>query len=128
RYSADSSDNIFRYRTQQVGLFTQRGEMVDGLLVQLFGELARAVGAKEAAIGRLVVAQVRALGLAEDGGLALHIEDVVADLEGQPDAARVVAHQVQRARGPVVGIHGPELDAGADKRPRLAQVHALQVL
>src|SRR5512143_314534 len=69
-------------------LLAERLQCVDGPLLRLRRAVARAVDAERRRVRGLPIARVAAGVLAERRGVLLHLEQVVANLEHEPDVAR----------------------------------------
>ena len=84
------------------------------------------IDAEQGREGRLVLRQILASGLAEGGGIALDVEQVVADLEGQAERVGVT---VQRRARIGIGIAGDRAQAhrAAQQGAGLHRMQAFEV-
>src|SRR4029079_13732691 len=72
------------------------------------GQRTRAIEAEQRRIRRLVARGVFACRLAERRGIALHVQDIVDDLESETDVARIL---VERRHEPIVGARQDSYDS-----------------
>ena len=85
------------------------------------------VQAKQGGIGGFVPGFVGALGLTQRFGVGLHIENIVADLEGQADGIGIVVEVLALfLRGGRVA-QGTEADTRLEQGAGLVAVHGLQL-
>src|SRR5258708_31072498 len=105
----------------------ERGLRFAGISAELLGEAPRGREAHEAGVGGLALGLVLARGLAERGGVALLVEDVVDYLKGEADAFGV-AVEVPELRGRDLGAAmRADEHRRANQRARLDDVHVLEL-
>src|SRR5688572_30470723 len=111
---------------QAIRSLAERPQRLDGALLRLCRSLPRAFDAESGGVRRLVVAGIAAGVLAERGGILLDFEQVVADLEYEPDVAReqIEARALVCAQAAELARHH---DRGTDQRAGLPAVNALEL-
>ena len=99
-YSTPALDEVSREFAQGAGLRPEAGERRDAV----FGELGRPRAGRGDAcncgIRRLAAERIGARNLAGHGGIAEDVEQVVDDLEAEPDCAAVAVECVALSRAP----------------------------
>src|SRR5258708_39861060 len=88
-----------------------------GISQQLPGEALRGREAHEAGVGGLSLGLVLARGLAERGGVALLVEDVVDYLEGEADALGVAVEELELGGRELGAAMPAEEHPGPNQRP-----------
>jgi len=88
---------------------------------------ARSLEAVHGGIGRLLLALIAAGGLAELFEAALDVEDIIHDLEGEPERLAGARDGLERVRLRP-GQHGAHAQRGTDERGRLARVDVVECL
>src|SRR6185312_16040179 len=95
------------------------------ILEQLPREALRLGDRHEARVRGLLRRAVLAGGLAERRRVALLVEDVVHDLEGEADALRVTVEALELGLRELLAAMRAEQDRSADERPGLEDMHVL---
>src|SRR2546430_2726058 len=93
-----AANDEFRELGKARGAFAQRRQRLFGLRQQLVGARLRPREAEQAGVRGLVVRAVLARRLAECGGVAFLVEDVVDHLEREADTFRVAVEPLDLAR------------------------------
>ena len=125
RRSVRAVQDELRQPQKGVRALAERAQRADGALLRLCGAAPRAFDAERGRVGRLVVARVAAGVLAERRSVLLDLEQVVANLEYEPDVARehVEARTLLGAQVAELARHH---DGGSDQRAGLAAMNALE--
>mmetsp|Transcript_38678 Transcript_38678/g.121161 ORF Transcript_38678/g.121161 Transcript_38678/m.121161 type:complete len:397 (+) Transcript_38678:293-1483(+) len=119
--------DVRRNRAQRIGLGAVAGQGLERKVEQPAGLGAGTVEAHELRVGGLVGVLVLAGGLAELLGGGGHVQDVVGDLEGEPDGVSVDLHVLHvRVRG--AGELGAALHAALEQRGGLVGVDPAEVV
>src|SRR5262249_26217583 len=91
---------------ERAGCCPERGDELERLPPQLPGALAARPHAQQAGVGELVAGGVLADALAGLLRLADHVEQVVGDLERQPQAPAVAVEPVEQVAGRPLAVRG----------------------
>src|SRR5256885_15551182 len=91
-------EDVVGQRAERAGGLAEDHEPLLGPLDQELRLTARGLEAVHRRVGRLPLALVAAGGLAELGEAPLHVEDVVDDLEREPEVAPRLADRLDRPR------------------------------
>ena len=76
------------------GAGIEEGERIDCVAAQLFRQRARFGETEDGGVGGLVLRGIGTLRLADDRGVALDVQDIVADLEGEADGVAVMQQRI----------------------------------
>src|SRR5438105_65290 len=90
--------NESRQLPQPGGGRAEGGELLRGLAAEVLGAAAALGGAQESRVGQLAPGGVFPHALAGLVGVALDVEEVVGDLEGEPQAAAVGVEALEQPR------------------------------
>src|SRR5690606_2294103 len=108
---------------ERCGPFAERGQGCDGTVAKLRRALFRRLESHGARIGRLAFRGVRAGGLAEHGRITLDVQNVVLDLECEPDVAAESRQSLPVLTAVDSSGGRAEEHAAGDERTRLAGMH-----
>src|SRR5512145_109562 len=123
RGSAPPGDRETRDRAQRVRLLLEQIKVPDRLLGQEARLVARALHAQERDEIRLAGGAVLTGRLAGRRGVALGVDEVVGDLEGEAEIVRIGPERLSR-RLSRMPQHRPRLAGAGDQRPGLQALQA----
>src|SRR5581483_612916 len=120
-------DHELRKLGHRSGAHTERHQRLESPIAQVPGPLPRGAQADGTRVGRLAKRGIGPGGLAEQGRVALDIENVVLDLKREPDLGTVALERLKFAAGADARSERPQQHAALDQCAGLAAMHVLDV-
>src|SRR5512146_1213995 len=117
-----------RDAAKRIGAAAERREGFHGPRVQKAYLLLRGADAEDGGVSGLATLAVGACRLAESRGVREHIEQVVLDLEREPDRGRKTSERLLEPRLERRHARRAHHDTGPDQRPGLQGVHLLDLI